>query len=399
MKKKFMIVGGNFVNKGAQAMTFVTVCELRKRFPECIIHMYSELDYRIDQSNLTFQIYDDSFFNMSVIKKVRYFCLAFAKFLLLHPKEIRSFVAYNINKRKYDSVIDISGFGLCSNDDYKFTEKFCKPIELARDNGIHVFLMAQSFGPLDFSQEHSKKIKGLLEYCTRIYAREKQGYDLLIQKYQLENVELAYDIVLQSERVNFNSIFKKQFENSENSIDYKESVAIVPNMQNFYNVDDENLTLQIYLEMVNKLLNMNKKVYLLRHSHEDILACRKIKEYFKEDEVCLIEKDMSCLEYEQVVSGFDFIIASRFHSVVHAYKEGVPCIILGWADKYEELAKVFGQERYVFDIRKEVNKESVDVSLDYMNENCKKEKEKIGDILKTVQKESPFDYIADYLSS
>lgn len=35
--KKFMITGANFNNKGAQAMLFVTVSELRKRYSDCKI--------------------------------------------------------------------------------------------------------------------------------------------------------------------------------------------------------------------------------------------------------------------------------------------------------------------------------------------------------------------------
>lgn len=31
--KNFIIVGGNFINKGAEAMTYVTISELLSRYP------------------------------------------------------------------------------------------------------------------------------------------------------------------------------------------------------------------------------------------------------------------------------------------------------------------------------------------------------------------------------
>ena len=60
-------------------------------------------------------------------------------------------------------------------------------------------------------------------------------------------------------------------------------------------------------------------------------------------------------EYSLMVRQFDFIIASRFHSIVHAYKEGVPAIIFGWATKYQELAGHFDQSKFVFDITDKPN--------------------------------------------
>ena len=32
--KNIIIAGGGLVNKGAQAMTLITICELKKRFPD-----------------------------------------------------------------------------------------------------------------------------------------------------------------------------------------------------------------------------------------------------------------------------------------------------------------------------------------------------------------------------
>lgn len=398
MKKRFMVVGGNFINKGAQAMTFVAVSELRKRIPDCIIHMYSSLDYRMSQKNLSFQVYDDSFFVMSKTEKMKYLFIASAKAILARPKALKSFFVFYMNRKRYSAVIDISGYGLSSDDEYRFTELFCKPIEIARENDVPMFLMSQSFGPLDFSKEYDETIKQLLHYPEKIFAREKTGYDLLVQKYNLDNVVQAYDIVLQCKSIKPSNIYIKNVASEEILHDYIDAVAIVPNMRNFLNADDEDQTLQIYIWMVRKFLNMGKKVYLLRHSHEDIVACKAIKEYFKQERVVLFEKEMSCFEYQKAIAGFNYIVASRYHSVVHAYKEGVPCIVLGWADKYEEIANIFEQDRYVFDIRRKINKAEIDEIIEYMNENYNEERNRILEALQEIQKENAFDYIFDFLN-
>ena len=50
--RNIIISGGGLVNKGAQAMTFVTVSELSKRFPDHQIYVLSEVDFKREKSEL-----------------------------------------------------------------------------------------------------------------------------------------------------------------------------------------------------------------------------------------------------------------------------------------------------------------------------------------------------------
>ena len=87
-----------------------------------------------------------------------------------------------------------------------------------------------------------------------------------------------------------------------------------------------------------------------------------IKNLFPSDNnnnnIILIDKEFSCLEYNEFVKKFNFLICSRFHGLVHAYKNIVPCIALGWAVKYRELAENLGQQNYIFDITDERTSDS-----------------------------------------
>lgn len=97
-------------------------------------------------------------------------------------------------------------------------------------------------------------------------------------------------------------------------------------------------------------------VYLIRHSGEDLEACKNIKNLFDEkDNVRIISNDLTPSEFENLISKFEFSIGSRFHSIVHSYQVATPCIILGWATKYKELAEYFDQSDYVFDVRHNIN--------------------------------------------
>jgi colanic acid/amylovoran biosynthesis protein len=142
-------------------------------------------------------------------------------------------------------------------------------------------------------------------------------------------------------------------------------------------------------------MEKDKTVYLIRHSYEDIQACKMIKERFKNnDKVSLVVDDMNCIQFDRLVKNFDFIIASRFHSIVHAYKNNVPCIAIGWATKYHELLQTFKQEKYIFDVRHNIDITGIKKSLNTMLERYQKESETIKFLLKEIQSDSNiFDII------
>ena len=102
---------------------------------------------------------------------------------------------------------------------------------------------------------------------------------------------------------------------------------------------------------------------------------------------------MSCLEYSMFVRQFDFIVASRFHSIVHAYREGIPAFILGWAIKYHRLASLVHQESYVFDgtTTASDNQASMLGQLEKMLEKYAQESVVIRRSLEQIQKNNCYD--------
>lgn len=75
---------------------------------------------------------------------------------------------------------------------------------------------------------------------------------------------------------------------------------------------------------------------------------------------------LNCLEFSEIIKQFEFVIASRFHSIVHAFRNGIPCIALGWATKYYELMEMFDQEQYMLDLRQGIKVDEVEERIDSM---------------------------------
>ena len=122
--------------------------------------------------------------------------------------------------------------------------------------------------------------------------------------------------------------------------------------------------------------------------------CKDLKAAFAEDDrVILLDHDHSCMEFNELIKKFRFVVASRFHAIVHALKNGVPCVALGWATKYMDLMKLFGQERYVFDLRLSVDHTQVQQAVAQMSQQWQKEAGVIRSVLPELQKENVFDDI------
>lgn len=335
-------------------MSFITISRLKTKFPDHNIFFTSEFDSKRskeDKSIYNFDIVMDpfvrnNFFGENMIRKL------LGKDLREDPKKIRNILDST------DYLFDISGYALSSQWGEKWSKAYLNKFQVAHKKGIKSVILPQSIGPFDYKKdcsEFKKKIGETLSKVDVLMPREIEGIKFLEDIGVTDNVFYSPDLVLTSkEKVDWNHIYKKTFSPTSFEIPNK-SVAVVPNMRNFDHGNQKKI-LNLYRLIIKELLKKKMKVYLIHHSGEDIEACEIIKGYFLDnDEVRIIEDDLTPSEFENLISKFEFLIGSRFHSIVHSYKVATPCIILGWASKYQELAKLFAQSDYVFDVRNEVD--------------------------------------------
>ncbi len=389
-----IITGGGLGNKGAQAMTFICVDQIRKRWPGHKIFVQSSADWKLPEevkAQYQFEIFPN--FGM---------CAADWKSGGI-PKLKRMLRGERPNMAKVDriygdaaAIIDVSGYIFGANWPDEQVMDFLSNLYYAKAYNIPIYLMPQSFGPFPFQGPKAKQIEkmaqSLLPGAKIIFAREQEGYDALVSTYGLKNVRLSMDMVLGSRNVNPENVFTGVHKVEVPQVN-KGSVAIIPNSQNSV-YGDGNALLALYQDVVAHLLQAGRKVYLMRHSSEDLKLCRSIQALFPDaDDVVLLEKEYDCFEMGQLLPQFDFAIASRYHSVVHCYKVGTPCLVLGWAVKYHDLMQSFGQEKLFFDVRSTINAQDVLASVDLLNKNCEQERKHIAVQLEEYQKQDIFDWI------
>lgn len=393
--RNIIITGGGLVNKGAQAMSFITACELHQRFPNHIIYLLSTTDQKRTNEELSQYIF----------KIMGWYPMKFAAAqsniilkLICSLKNHSEFKEAEEIYKNCDLMVDISGYSLGSNWSDKICNDYLDNIEFAKAFGIPVVLLPQSFGPFNFTgrERLENRIRNLLPGVKKIYSREKEGFDLLQKKYGLSNVELAPDIVLSNQKIDYQDAYIKIPE-LEIPFISDNSVALIPNAKIMGPMDEKSVY-EMYINIVKCLLELNKKVYLISHSSGDMIICETIKKSFAyEERVYLLTKDYSCLEFNALIKQFSFCIASRFHSIVHALKNSVPCISIGWAVKYEELLSQFGQDQYVFDVRREICMEKLLMAICKLNECAQFESKKITNHLSLIEQSTVFDELESYI--
>ncbi|MCD7819638.1 MAG: polysaccharide pyruvyl transferase family protein [Lachnospiraceae bacterium] len=112
-----------------------------------------------------------------------------------------------------------------------------------------------------------------------------------------------------------------------------------------------------------------------------------------------MENDFSCIEYDEFIKNFQFIICSRYHGIVHAYRNGVPAIVLGWAVKYKELTESVSQNQYMFDIVDGMIEDfKVKEMVDNMLTNYSEESQIIRGRVEEIQKDNCFEVLNKYIS-
>lgn len=395
---KILVTGAGFSNTGALAMMNTLVTEIKSRFPasEIVVansakepkshngkHEFEYVETGVSEYCSVSPMFDVATFWLKNIIKM---------FLGRKTESLRKFEKII---KDCDMVLDISGYALSSKWSYFNNVKFLSRIELAKKYGKPIFLLPQSFGPFNYSGKSESLINRLkedLKYPICIYAREQQGYELLTKELKLTNVKKSSDIVLQSKIDDKGQTVSGIFDIP------KESVAIVPNIH-CYSYKPSAL-IKFYSNVISYLLKEGKTIYVVRHSNADLEVCTKIKACFEHDErVILFGEMLDNRKFSAFIKRFQYLIASRYHSIVHSYKMSVPCFVIGWADKYVELMETFGQLDYFIHIDniEGSSVQSVSHILKTLENNLESEKAKITKQLSDIEKDNVFNDLEEYI--
>lgn len=345
---KVLMIGATFDNKGAQGMIFTVMDEIARRCPEAefVVLAANEMTSRVLDK------YKLEVVPWTVGLKAP---LAGGPGVWVDDSQPRPESA----RRRLDEVIadascvvDISGYRLGSEWGIGNTLDYLLNLLIARILGIPYYVLPQSLGPFDYPGMRRLIVAPVLRTALRsarlVFAREDQGFEAT-SRFTNVNLVRTGDIVLGSNEDKAANVYRDGF--GPRAVDISPgTVGIVPSARVFDRMGDK--AEELYASVLRLLVERRRRVCFVAHSAEDAELCERLAHrYLEGDDVAVLGADMDAIELEGLLGSLEFIVASRFHSVVHAYRRGIPAVIVGWATKYGELAELFGQSDYVFDVR------------------------------------------------
>jgi len=381
---KILITGGNFINKGAQSMLFCVVDSLKKEYPNSdivMIDLFPSLTSN-DKNKYAFEIV-----NMHIRTVLR---LGFPIVkLLVKPKPISNPEKEIMEHFKTaDLVFDISGYGVSSHNQHPlWTYATLFPVKVAKKFNVPFVFLPQSIGPFNF--KGWKKlilfpfIKKYLNYPKKIFIREPKCR-VELSKIRTEGVIDSFDIVLQSEKVDINNIHKAHSNTAHYEVK-EDSIIIIPNKQ-LTKLRPQSEVISLFSELCNHLSEKGHNISIIRHSADDEQICNAIFEETKKTNIQLINEDLDPYEIQQLLAQSSIVIASIYHVLIHSLKLGKPCLVIGWAHKYEHVMKSLNLMDYYFSVTDSTTKgiiESTDKLLNNkasLNKSIKKNLEEIKGI-------------------
>lgn len=251
-----------------------------------------------------------------------------------------------------------------------------------------VFVMPNSFGP--FRTIGVKwLVKKALKKCKLIYARESISCDMLKKDTGIEATnmpDLAFFLKTGSNIIKQKGICTD-----------RKKVAITMRPYRFPGCSDQE---QKYINYKNCLAGMIEWLYdegfmpvIVEHTlavsmHEDDFACIEdvIKNILQDKYILISNKDMNCEQLKGVYKQCDYIIGTRFHSVIFSLSYGIPAIAITYGgNKGNGIMKDIGIEEYAVNID-EIDLETLKKMFTELLSNESDIKQKIFDYIAQANK-------------
>ena len=357
--KSYIITGIQMRNKGSQAMFLSLYYALKSIDKDCEVTGFAFKTDSPEQYAFKLLPHDD--YTRLVFRRKLENIPVFTSLLTSFAGMVRKTSKWKgklpqMHKalREADAIFDASGYTLGSGWSKGAGERLLETIKMAKRYNTKIVLMPQSFGPFDWGDdddgEYLERVKHELSYCTKIYAREREGYECL-KALGLTNIELSADMVIREKPFPTASEILASGEPQAATYPERGSVGFIVN-ENLFRIGEPEAVRSLYARILDKLIESGENVYFLNTSTADLNLTQQILQETKNrDKVKVITGDYSSPQLIDMISRFKYVVASRYHSIVFAYRSGVPAIIFGWASKYDDLAAHFQQQDYVFDVR------------------------------------------------
>jgi colanic acid/amylovoran biosynthesis protein len=394
-KAQYLIVGANFINKGAEAMLKTVQMEVLKRHPDAEIYAICHAEEKeIAKRQNIRPVYDTT---NAFIKKVRSLLkriLSKVRTLLGKPPIPYADVSPMETIVKLSNLklaIDVSGFAYGDKRGYQQPVETMKIMKFCKSIGAGYIFMPQAWGSFKdklVAANCRKMINQATAWFTRDEVSQKYVAELLGKP--INEVPLLPDIAFHFPIPNLDGMtILKQHGFPE--VASREIVCISPNMRVYERMPGSgsaNSYVRSFLEVIHELKQRFDVVLIPNEilpdpsmGRDDQFLCKTIFNALDDKtNVYCISGYYSAEEIKSVIRACSLVIASRFHSLVFALSLGIPCIAISWSHKYRELFKLFDLTNFVLE-DKEVGSAQILSAFNDLYEQKEAVRKKIMDTL------------------
>ena len=239
-------------------------------------------------------------------------------------------IAGIINPDEIDVVLDASGFSLSDDLGPKPAEQLLKKMNKRQRRHQSLILLPQGFGPFTHPAVATAARK-VMERASLVIARDDVSFtaaSALTERSKLRRFpDVACDIA---------STFPRDFDFPHHFS------AIVPSAEVLDRTKkpDEYLALLTFAANALRRRKLNP-VFILHHNSEDHRVMNGLSDLAPDIPVWE-QREPKALK--GIIGRATLVIGSRYHALVNALMQGVPCIAAGWSHRFTELFKDFDCE-------------------------------------------------------
>lgn len=337
--------GVEFHNKGAELMLMAILEKVRKEFSEAQFVMETRPSVSINQKR-----------KVGILTKFRYvkrgYDLSFIGHFISKENRLKRGI---ILESEIDIVLDGSGFAF--GDIWgaeKARDRISGHIKKWKNQKKKVILLPQAFGPFE-NPSLREEMKIVTQNADLLFARDKYSFDFI---QGLDNSKKS-NVFLKPDFTNLLSgILPDYFKKGEKDI------AIIPNFKMIETkiFENEEEYIDVLVLLSEKLRDRGFNPFFLNHEGKrDMDLIKKVLEKLS-IEVNVID-ELNPVYIKGIIGACHGVITSRFHGLVSALSQAVPCLCMGWSHKYDALLDEYKFKQGLI-LDENINPEGLESKLD-----------------------------------
>lgn len=235
-----------------------------------------------------------------------------------------------------EAIFDASGFAYSDQWGPMKSEIMAKLSKRWKRQGKKIILLPQAFGPFETRSVKDAFLR-VLDDVNLVFARDSISYDHLINLYgHSSHIQKAPD---------FTNLVKGQVPEYFNTT--SKQPCIIPNQRM---LDKTSGSVQSnylsFLETCTEcFIEMGMEPFILIHEKYDHELGLHIQDKFGQSVKVIVEPNP--LYIKGILSSCYVVVSSRFHGLISALSQGVPCLATGWSHKYRMLFEDYGCPEYL----------------------------------------------------